>query len=165
MPLLSVPAHLVGDQPKGGRTKRRVDIVVPVYGGLELTLACLESVLADLPRWARVVVVDDASPDLRLAEELGKLAKRKRITLLTQEVNRGFPGTANIGMRHDPARDVVLLNSDTLTPQVGLIVCATPPIWRLRLAVQRRCRTMRRLSATQAWSTRMQCPSWTRQSS
>ena len=116
MPLPSVPAHLVGIQPSGGRTKRAVDIVVPVYGGVELTLACIESVLAYLPRWARVVVVDDASPDSRVVRELNKLATRKHITLLAQKLNRGFPSTANIGMRHDTTRDVVLLNSDTLTP-------------------------------------------------
>jgi len=50
------------------------------------------------------------------AKELGRLASRKRITILSQTVNRGFTGAANIGMRHDPRRDVVLLNSDTLAP-------------------------------------------------
>jgi GT2 family glycosyltransferase len=116
MPLPSVPADLVGSHPSGGRTKRPVDVIIPVYGGRELTLACIGSVLVDLPRWARIVVVDDASPDLQLLEELRKLAARKRITLLAQQVNRGFPATANIGMCHDAMRDVVLLNSDTLTP-------------------------------------------------
>jgi GT2 family glycosyltransferase len=116
MPLPAVPAHLVGNQPSGGSTKRPVDVVVPVYGEIELTLACIESVLADLPRWARVVVVDDASPEPSVARELSKLAASKYITLLAQKVNRGFPSTANIGMRYDTTRDVVLLNSDTLTP-------------------------------------------------
>jgi hypothetical protein len=116
MPLPSVPAHLVGGHPSGGRTRRPVDVIIPVYGGLELTLACIESVMVDLPRWARIVVVDDASPDLQLVEQLQKLAARKRITLLAQKFNRGFPSTANIGMRHDATRDVVILNSDTLTP-------------------------------------------------
>ena len=116
MPLPAVPAHLMGGQARGGRTKRPVDVIVPVYGGMELTLACLQSVLADLPRWARVIVVDDASPDLQLLQELRRLATQRRITLLAQKVNRGFPGTANIGMRHDKTRDVILLNSDTLTP-------------------------------------------------
>jgi GT2 family glycosyltransferase/glycosyltransferase involved in cell wall biosynthesis len=116
IPLLSMSAQIVGSQPSGGKIKRRVDIVVPIYGGLDLALPCLEAVLTDLPRWARVIVIDDASPDPSVGKELGKLAARKDITLLTQVVNRGFPGTANVGMRHDPTRDVVLLNSDTLTP-------------------------------------------------
>ena len=113
---LPVAAHMIGGPVQGGFTKRPVDVVVPVYGGINLTLACLESVLVDLPRWAQVVVVDDASPDPRVAQELGKLAARHDITVLHQPVNRGFPGTANAGMRNDAGRDVVFLNSDTLVP-------------------------------------------------
>ena len=111
---LSVPAHVTGGPVVGGDAKRPVEIIVPVYGELDLTLACLESVLTDLPPWARVVVVDDASPDPRVAVELGRLGAQGRITLLTRAANQGFPATANEGMRLDATRDVVLLNSDTL---------------------------------------------------
>ena len=114
--LPSIPAHVIGHKPHGGMTKRPVEVVVPVHGGLELAVACLELVMARLPRWARILVVDDGSPDPRVSRELGKLAAKRRITLLTQTINVGFPSAANIGMRHDPARDVVLLNSDTLAP-------------------------------------------------
>ncbi len=114
--LLPVPAHVIGGPVEGGFKRRPVDVVIPVYGGLELTLACLDSVLVDLPRWARVVVVNDASPDPGVARELGRLAARNRITLLNEVVNRGFPATANIGMRQNATHDVVLLNSDTLLP-------------------------------------------------
>ena len=113
---LSVPAHVAGGRTGGGVTKRPVDVIVPVYGKIDVTLSCLGSVLQDLPRWARVVVVDDASPDPRVRHELRTLARRNRIMLLEQPLNRGFPAAANVGLRHDPARDVVLLNSDTLTP-------------------------------------------------
>jgi len=116
IPLVSVPAHVIGSQRRGGDRRRPVDVVVPVYGGLDLALSCLDAVLADLPRWARVLVADDASPDPRVAQALNRLAGLRQVTLLTQPVNRGFPCTANAGMRHDPSRDVVLLNSDTLVP-------------------------------------------------
>lgn len=114
--LPSVPAHVKGDPAKGGCERRPVDVIVPVYGNLDLTFACLQSVLTDLPKWARIVVVDDATPYPQIGRELAKLAARRRITLLSNTVNRGFPGTANSGMRHDAMRDVVLLNSDTLVP-------------------------------------------------
>jgi GT2 family glycosyltransferase/glycosyltransferase involved in cell wall biosynthesis len=100
----------------GGCDRRPVDIVVPVYGELDLTLACLQSVLTDLPAWARLLVIDDASVELSVGAELGKLAASGRITLLTNATNQGFPVTANAGMRRDATRDVVLLNSDTLVP-------------------------------------------------
>jgi GT2 family glycosyltransferase len=91
-----------------------VDIVVPVYRGEAETRACLGSVLAAGTRTAReVIVIDDASPEPALREWLRNLAKDGRITLIAHEANRGFVATANEGMALHPARDVVLLNSDT----------------------------------------------------
>jgi GT2 family glycosyltransferase len=112
--MLAVPAGVTGRPATGAQRRRDVDVVVPVYEALGFTLACLESVLAELPRWARVHVVDDASPDPAIADALRGLAAAGRITLTTNAANLGFPASANIGLRHDPARDVVLLNSDTL---------------------------------------------------
>ncbi len=115
-PMPSVPARLLGPHPAGGARPRPVDVVVPVYRGLEETIACLDSVRAGLPDWARLVVVDDCSPDTELVAALDALAAHGAITLLRLPANRGFPGACNEGMRHDPGRDVVLLNSDTLCP-------------------------------------------------
>ncbi len=114
--LPAVPADLVGPQPPGGARRRRVAVVVPVYRGLAVTGACLDLLLASLPRWARVVVVDDASPEPELAALLDRLAARGTISLLRHASNRGFPAAANSGLRFDPDRDAVLLNSDTLVP-------------------------------------------------
>ena len=47
--------------------------MVPVYAGLSETLICLHSVLSSEPS-SRVVVVDDATPDSRLAAALDELA-------------------------------------------------------------------------------------------
>ena len=93
-----------------------VDVVVPAYRGRDHTLACLDSVLASIPRGTRVVVVDDASPDADLVAALQGLARRRRILLIPLAENRGFPGAANAGLRACAGRDVVLLNSDTLAP-------------------------------------------------
>ena len=113
---LSVAAHVIGGPIAAGSRKRPVDVVIPVYGALDRTLACLESVLTDLPPWARIIVIDDASPDPLVGQALRRLATAGRITLFTNAVNQGFPRTANIGIRQDPERDIVLLNSDTLVP-------------------------------------------------
>jgi GT2 family glycosyltransferase/glycosyltransferase involved in cell wall biosynthesis len=93
-----------------------VDVIVPVYRGAAETLACIRSVLESLPRGARLIVVDDASPDLVLVAALQALARRRRITLLRLGTNRGFPAAANAGLLAAAGRDAVLLNSDTLTP-------------------------------------------------
>jgi GT2 family glycosyltransferase len=114
--MLAAPARVSGRSATGSHRKRDVEVVVPVHGALDFALACLESVLADLPGWARIHVVDDASPDPAVGAALRRLADEGRISLDVNPGNLGFPASANIGMRHDPTRDVVLLNSDTLVP-------------------------------------------------
>src|SRR5690606_32756908 len=91
-----------------------VDIIVPVYKGLEETKTCLDSVLtaANQTRY-RLIVIDDASPDAELAAFLQDLHARGRITLIRQAVNTGFVGAVNRGLKLCTKRDVVLLNADT----------------------------------------------------
>lgn len=93
---------------------RAVDVVVPVHGGMRETLACLDSVLASVPDSTVVHVVDDASPEPELVAAVDLLAQAGRIRLHRHTENRGFPASANIGLRAAAGRDVVLLNSDTL---------------------------------------------------
>ncbi len=91
-----------------------IDVVIPVYKGLEQTRACIESVLAAPQGTAsEVVVIDDATPDAAIAEYLAGLAAQRRITLLVNETNLGFVQSVNRGMALHGDRDVVLLNSDT----------------------------------------------------
>jgi len=91
-----------------------VDIVMPVYGGRALTLEAIDSVLGAATREAfELVVVDDASPDPLLRSELQALAEAGLITLIENDQNVGFVGSANRGFALHPGRDVVLLNSDT----------------------------------------------------
>lgn len=91
-----------------------IDVIVPVYKGLESTRRCLDSVLAWPQRAAfDIVVVDDASPEPAIGALLDELAGTQRITLLRNEVNRGFVHSVNRGMALHADRDVVLLNSDT----------------------------------------------------
>jgi GT2 family glycosyltransferase/glycosyltransferase involved in cell wall biosynthesis len=93
---------------------RGVDIVVPVHNAREPTLRCLASVARHARGDHRIVIVDDASTDPALVQELDVFAREhERTVLLTNPKNLGFVGTANRGMRHAGARDVLLLNSDT----------------------------------------------------
>ena len=107
---------------------KAVDVVIPVYDGYTETVACLESVLATVPpAWARIVVVNDASPEPRITAHLRDLkALWPQLVLLENDDNLGFVATANRGMRYDESRDVLLLNSD-------VEVCGDW-LWRLREA-------------------------------
>ena len=92
-----------------------VDVIVPVYKGLEDTRRCLESVLASscATPW-RLIVINDASPEPEVTDWLRAFAPRdERITLLENEQNLGFVGTVNRGMALSGDHDVLLLNSDT----------------------------------------------------
>jgi GT2 family glycosyltransferase/glycosyltransferase involved in cell wall biosynthesis len=113
-------ADIVGRPATVPAVIRPVDVVVPVYGARgrdpAQTLVCLDSVIATLPQNARLVVVDDCSPDPALVAALQLLAKRRQIRLIRQPANRGYPAAVNAGMQAAGRRDVVLLNSDTLVP-------------------------------------------------
>src|ERR1700712_488630 len=95
-----------------------VDVVIPVYRGLEETQRCIGSVLADPAKpLGRVIVVDDRSPEPELVNWLQDLADAKRIVLVRNPSNMGFVASVNRGMEEAGNRDVVLLNSDTEVPR------------------------------------------------
>ena len=93
-----------------------VDVLIPVYDGLEETLECINSAIAarKLNRTPhRLVVVDDATPVPALRKALKVLASKGKITLVQQPVNLGFIRTMNRAMALSPRQDVVWLNADT----------------------------------------------------
>lgn len=92
-----------------------VDIIIPVYRGMADTQRCLGSVLHSTLRTpARIIVINDASPDTELTQWLRDQAQcEPRITLLENSTNLGFVQTVNRGMALAPDHDVLLLNSDT----------------------------------------------------
>lgn len=91
-----------------------VDVIIPVYRGLNETRRCLESVLA-FPQQTvyEIVVINDHSPEPELTIFLRQRAQSGAFTLLENLINTGFVNTVNRGMMLHPNRDVVLLNSDT----------------------------------------------------
>lgn len=97
------------------RAGRPVDVIVPVYRGFGHTRACLESLFTATNHTpARIVAINDASPEPELARWLRELAGSGRLTLLENSRNLGFPATANRGLALSPDRDPVLVNSDVL---------------------------------------------------
>ena len=96
-----------------------VDIIIPVYKGKQETLECIQSVLQSIQAIRyELIVINDASPDQALTAALRQKASReKSFTLLENSKNLGFVATVNRGMRVHAGRDVILLNSDTLTPK------------------------------------------------
>ncbi len=96
-----------------------IDVVIPVYKGLEATRRCLESVLANAQATPmEVVVIDDATPERDIAEYLDRLAREGRITLERNATNQGFVRSVNRGM---------LLHVATVTPfSNNATICSYP---------------------------------------
>ena len=91
-----------------------IDVVVPVYGQVDLALRCIKSVLRSKNRVPfQLIVIDDGSPDPKVFRALKAFAATKRITLLRNPENLGFPATCNRAFGLNPTHDVLLLNSDT----------------------------------------------------
>lgn len=97
------------------RQVRRVTVVVPIYNAFEAVSECLASLERTLPTNARVLLIDDASPDPRIAELLAGYADRANFDVVTNEVNLGYTCTVNKAIGLCVPDDVVLLNSDTVT--------------------------------------------------
>ncbi|MET1079732.1 MAG: glycosyltransferase [Pseudomonas sp.] len=92
-----------------------VTVIIPVFKGLELTLGCLDSVLADTydDRRRQILVVNDASPDQALVDVLRRRAETGEFKLIEHALNLGFPAAVNSALAQTPEGDVVLLNADT----------------------------------------------------
>ncbi len=93
---------------------RKLTILVPVFGGGDVTRACIEAVLATKGADDELLVIDDAGPDAALLGWLRDHAAQGRLRLLANARNLGFPATVNRGIAESAGHDVLLLNSDAL---------------------------------------------------
>lgn len=90
-----------------------VTIVIPVYGRLELTRACLASLAAAPVRASfEVVVVDNGSGD-GTAAWLRAEAAAGRLRTVLNERNEGFAAACNQGAAVAGGRHLLFLNNDT----------------------------------------------------
>lgn len=91
-----------------------VDVIIPVYKGIDFTTRCIESVLGARTNIAhRVIVINDCSPEPAVTAYIDSLKNNTRLTVLDNGENLGFVKTVNKGMRLSKVNDVLLLNSDT----------------------------------------------------
>jgi O-antigen biosynthesis protein len=93
-----------------------VTVIVPVYADPAATEACLDSLLGQLRRPHRVIVVDDAAPDPQIRQLLDRLAGCRNLQILRNDTNLGFAGAVNRTLRQVSSGDVILLNADTIVP-------------------------------------------------
>ena len=95
-----------------------VTVIVPVYRDYRATAVCLESLVSAMEGAAahQILVIDDATPDPRIARLLSKLAADGTVILERNPRNLGFVGSVNKALQMVARGDVILLNSDTIPP-------------------------------------------------
>lgn len=108
------PARWVDVQPLRYASPPVVDVIIPVYGGVQETLRCIWNVLTSQVKTPfELIVINDAGPVPELNAMIRSLAARDLFTLEQHRLNQGFVKTVNQGLRIHRDRDVVILNSDT----------------------------------------------------
>lgn len=94
-----------------------IDVVIPVYKGLNETENCIKSVVKSRNDMLfNITIINDDSPDENMQSMLEKYAELYNIRLLVNKENLGFVGTVNRGMKINLDHDIILLNSDTVVP-------------------------------------------------
>jgi O-antigen biosynthesis protein len=106
---------------RAGRTARAapsISVVVPVYGDYQATKTCLESLTDEIARTPRgcVIIVNDATPDRRIADLASSLAAKPHFKYLKLNDNIGFAAAVNRALEMVTDDDVLLLNADTILP-------------------------------------------------
>ena len=93
-----------------------IDVIIPVYNAFDDVVRCVTSVRRHTGADCRIVLMDDASPDVRIRSLFDDLQREgdPRMVFLANAANSGFVGAVNRGMSLS-RNDVVLLNSDTIT--------------------------------------------------
>ncbi len=108
------PAELVADNlsPEG------TAIVVPIYNAADDVEICIQRLLDYTDASVEVILIDDCSPDPRIATILEDASRHSRFRILRNDENLGFTRTVNRGLVESGMRDVVILNSDArVTPR------------------------------------------------
>lgn len=94
-----------------------VDILIPVHDAHDDLVACLERIERFTDDRHRIILIDDASADPRIAPLLASLADRRgNVDLLANPRNLGFVGSVNLGLARCRG-DVVLLNTDAMVAE------------------------------------------------
>ncbi len=110
-------ANGVGRRLPTGTGCPTITVIVPVYGDYEATTLCLEALRQALKlRHHHAIIINDATPDPRIARYLREIAADGDAEVLINPYNLGFVGSVNRALSRIASGDVIILNADTVVP-------------------------------------------------
>ena len=92
----------------------KVTVIVPIHGDYDATRCCLEGLRRELTSDHHAILVDDATPDPKIAKYLTDLSQEPHIRILINTRNLGFTGSVNRALSVVTQGDILVLNSDTI---------------------------------------------------
>jgi GT2 family glycosyltransferase/glycosyltransferase involved in cell wall biosynthesis len=113
---ISVVSEFLPLTPRS-ETSGEIAIIIPVYEGLESTIDCIESVLSTPNiNGHKLIIIDDCSPNPGIQAYLRDLDQQRlpHVLIVKRKHSGGFSESVNLGILMAGARDVILLNSDTI---------------------------------------------------
>jgi len=97
---------------------KEVDIIIPVYNGLELIKKLLVSIRKNTDMPYRLILIEDKSTDPKISSYLKSQTKSfKNTVLISNDKNLGFVKSVNKGFSLVKSEFFILLNSDTEVPK------------------------------------------------
>jgi teichuronic acid biosynthesis glycosyltransferase TuaG len=93
----------------------QVDIIIPVYNSQKFITKTIKSVFRQTYKNWKLIIIDDASIDntIKLVEKIcKKVKKRRKITILKNNINKGQAFSRNRGLKHSKSEFVTFLDSD-----------------------------------------------------
>jgi GT2 family glycosyltransferase/tetratricopeptide (TPR) repeat protein len=92
-----------------------ISVIIPVFNAYQEVKSCVESVVKNTLMDAKLLLINDASTDERIAPLLTEIEERfSNVKVITNEHNLGYTKTINKGIELAKDNDIVLLNSDTV---------------------------------------------------
>lgn len=91
-------------------------VVVPVFNAYEDVLECVKSLLKNTSPDVPILMLDDASTDVRIPQTFGGNSGTGRFFYVRKSENTGFVSTVNLAFASCVPRDVVVVNSDVVVP-------------------------------------------------
>lgn len=90
-----------------------IDVVIPIYNAYDALKSCLQSLQSNQLYISNVLLINDASTDLRISPLINKFALKNNWDVIERFENKGFVKTANLGLT-ETEENTILLNSDTI---------------------------------------------------